>query len=116
MGSRLRCDYCEPSFAALGDAWRRTGLDVVTIAADRADDPEAGTLIRKKLAAAGLDRNIWAFGAAPPEQLRYAIDPKWRGEMPRSYWFDASGNYKAHSGLVTLETVARFAVRQGNGK
>lgn len=32
-----------------------------------------------------------AFGSTPPEQLRYAIDADWHGEMPRSYWFNAAG-------------------------
>jgi thiol-disulfide isomerase/thioredoxin len=104
----LDCDYCQASFNALADAKRNSKLGVVTIATDRVDDTEAARLIRKKLGASGLHANAWAFGAAPPEQLRYAIDPKWRGEMPRSYWFDARGEAVAHSGVITAEVVTKL--------
>src|SRR4051794_36944545 len=45
----LDCDYCQPSFDSLAQAKRKNGLDVVTIATDRADDAQAAGLIRKKL-------------------------------------------------------------------
>ena len=101
----LDCSYCEPSFAALTEAQRR-GAKVVTIATDPVDDAEARTLIRRKLAKSGLQAETWAFGPASPEQLRHAIDPAWRGEMPRSYWFDGNGQVRAYSGLITPERVA----------
>jgi thiol-disulfide isomerase/thioredoxin len=104
----LDCDYCRESFDALAQAQRKYKLSVITIATDRVDDAEARRLIRKKLSASGLGSNMWAFGAAPAEQLRYAIDPKWRGEMPRSYWFNADGKSVAHSGVITADTVSRF--------
>jgi hypothetical protein len=101
----LDCSYCEPSFAALAKA-QRGGLKVVTIATDSVDDQEAVALIRDKLAKAGLQAQTWAFGPAPAEQLRHAIDPKGRGEMPRSYWFDGTGQVRAYSGLITAERIA----------
>jgi hypothetical protein len=101
----LDCSYCEPSFAALAQAQRR-GLKVVTIATDPADDPEATALIRHKLAKSGLQAETWAFGPAPADLLRHAIDPSWRGEMPRSYWFDGKGQVRAYSGLINAERVA----------
>jgi thiol-disulfide isomerase/thioredoxin len=107
----LDCDYCQPSFHALADAKRKSGLTVITIATDRADDPETSRLIRKKLEASGLGAQIWAFGTAPAEQLRYSIDPKWRGELPRSYWFSSRGEALPHSGLITADTVARLLPR-----
>lgn len=106
----LDCSYCEPSFAALARA-QRSGLKVVTIATDPADDEEAVTLIRRKLAHAGLVAETWAFGPAPAEQLRHAIDPKWRGEMPRSYWFDGKGQVRAYSGLITSDRVATMLAK-----
>ena len=101
----LDCSYCEPSFEALALAQRR-GIRVVTIATDPADDQEATTLIRRKLAKSGLQAETWAFGPAPADQLRHAIDPKWRGEMPRSYWFDGTGQVRAYSGVITAERIA----------
>lgn len=103
----LTCDYCEPSFDALTDAKRSKGLEVVTIVTDRADDQDAARLIRKKLSRHGLTSNIWAFGVAPAEHLRYDIDPKWRGEMPRSYWVKSNGQMQAYSGMITPDIVAK---------
>ncbi|MDB5762980.1 MAG: redoxin protein [Herminiimonas sp.] len=104
----LDCDYCQASFSALAEAKRKRNLDVVTIAADRADDAETARLIKNKLAPSGLTANVWAFGSAPAERLRYAIDPGWRGEMPRSYWFNARGESVAYSGLITADKAAKF--------
>lgn len=107
----LDCAYCAPSFAALVDAKRTHGLEVVTIAADPVDDPETVKLISKKLSNFKLTGNAWAFGASPPEQLRYTIDPKWRGELPRSYWFGRDGKMVAHSGLISKELVATLMAK-----
>lgn len=107
----LDCEYCLPSFKALAEAQRQHKLRVVTIATDRADDRQVTGLIRHKLATAGLDSEMWAFGLASSERLRYAIDPKWRGEMPRSYWFDARGHATAYSGIVTAKTVATMLAK-----
>jgi thiol-disulfide isomerase/thioredoxin len=104
----LTCDYCEPSFDALANAKRSKGLEVVTVATDRADDHEAAQLIRKKLSRHGLAANGWAFGTAPAERLRYDIDPKWRGEMPRTYWFKSDGRMRAYSGMITPEIAAEM--------
>ena len=107
----LDCAYCMPSFEALAEAKKKHGLDVVTIATDPADDAESVRLIGKKLSTAKLTGNAWAFGPLPQEQLRYTIDPKWRGELPRSYWFSRDGKVVAHSGLVSKEMVSGFAAK-----
>jgi thiol-disulfide isomerase/thioredoxin len=104
----LDCAYCLPSFEALAEAQRRRPLVVVTIATDRASDAEAVSFIEKKIGTTGLVSDTWAFGTAPAEQLRFAIDPKWRGEMPRSYWFDSQVNAVAHSGVITKENIAEL--------
>lgn len=31
----------------------------------------------------------WSFADAPPQRLRAAVDWQWRGEVPRTYLFDA---------------------------
>ena len=102
----LDCAYCAQSFDALSEAKKKNGLDVVTIATDFVDDGKSVKLITRKLAAYRLTGNAWAFGSSPPEQLRYAIDPKWRGELPRSYWFSGDGKVVAHSGVISKERIS----------
>jgi hypothetical protein len=105
----LDCVYCPASLAQLAKARQ---LEVVTVATDRADQDGKRALIARKLGARLARANAWAFGAAPPEQLRYAIDPAWRGETPRTYWYDAKGGRTARSGPVTAERIADFLRRQ----
>jgi hypothetical protein len=105
----LECEYCQASLSALArEKRKRKDLNVVTLATDDAGDPQAVALMKKKLAASGMTGNAWAFGDAPPEQLRYAIDPTWHGEMPRSYWFNARGERIAYSGTITPAVIARM--------
>lgn len=105
----LDCTFCQASFNTLAqEKRRRQNLNVVTLSTDALGDPQAAAMIRSKLQAAGMTADAWAFGAAPAEQLRYAIDPKWRGEMPRSYWFDARGERVAYSGVITPATVRKM--------
>ena len=105
----LDCEYCLASLKTLGQEKRlRKNLRVVTLSTDAAADPELAPLMRQRLAAFGLPGHAWAYGDAPSEQLRYMIDPKWRGEKPRSYWFNARGERVAHSGVITAAIIDRL--------
>jgi hypothetical protein len=107
----LDCAYCQASLKVLAQQQTRDKtLTVVTLATDAAD-PSNASVIANKLRATGIRSEAWAFGAASPEQLRYAIDPAWRGEIPRTYWYDAKGNRIAYSGLLTAELAERFLAR-----
>jgi hypothetical protein len=109
----LDCEYCQASLKTLAQEKRkRKDLNVVTLATDSLADAQAAALVRQKLQAAGMTRNAWAFGDAPAEQLRYAIDPKWHGEMPRSYWFNERGEPIAYSGVITAETIVKLSARK----
>ena len=105
----LECEYCQASLQALSQEKRKhRHLHVVTLSTDAAGDPQAAKLMRTRLASLGMASDAWAFGAAPAEQLRYIVDPKWHGEMPRSYWFDARGKRVAYSGVLTAPTLKKL--------
>lgn len=40
----------------------------------------------------------WMFADEFSERVRYAVDRSWRGELPRTYLFDAGHRYEARSG------------------
>ena len=108
----LDCEFCQASLNTLAQEKRRhRNLQVVTLATDPLGDAQVAALMKKKLASVGITGNAWAFGAAPPEQLRYAVDSKWHGEMPRSYWFNAHGEKTAYSGVITPAVVAKFTAK-----
>lgn len=95
----LTCHHCVRELQTLGRLARaeRT-LPLVIVSTDTpAEAPE----IRAALKRHGLDRlDTWVFADAVPERLRHAIDPAWRGELPKSYLFDAAHRREAHSGLL----------------
>jgi hypothetical protein len=107
----LDCVYCQASLKALG---RHKDLRVVTVLTDPLGGQAPTPLMRAKLGALGVTQDTWAFGAAPPEQLRYALDPGWYGELPRSYWFNAKGERSAHSGIITEAMIGQFLAQGGS--
>ncbi len=54
----------------------------------------------------------WAFDDDFVERLRYAVDPKWRGELPRTYFFDAAHRFEAKSGILQVKDVEAWIARQ----
>jgi alkylhydroperoxidase family enzyme len=109
----LDCEFCKASLATLAQKKRtQKDLKIVTLCTDQLADPQSAALIAKKLATLHLRSNAWVFGSAPPEQLRYTIDPKWHGEMPRSYWFDGSGVVRAQSGVISAQMVDQFLAKR----
>ncbi len=42
----------------------------------------------------------WVFGDEPAVGLRYQTDGTWRGELPRSYFFDHRSSRNSHSGTL----------------
>lgn len=104
----LDCAYCQTSFTTLAQEQRK-GLRVITLATDIVENADTTALLSQKLQTFGITSHAWAFGTALPEQLRYAIDPKWHGEVPRSYWFNAHGKSIAHSGVLTPAIVKQLS-------
>lgn len=105
----LECEYCQASLKQLAQQQKKSPqLHVVTLTSDNINDPQIANAVKVRLSELGIKANAWGFGDLPIEQLRYAIDPKWHGEMPRSYWFLASGQKKALSGVVDAKTVTDF--------
>jgi hypothetical protein len=97
----LECAYCMKSMQHAVEALRRRpDLRVVTIATDPATN---ATALHERLADLGLESEAFAFGSASAEALRYAIDPMWSGEKPRSYRYAASGQREAISGVLSIE-------------
>lgn len=105
----LECAYCPASLRTLSNAMRTRGdLEVVTLATDSLAEDDNDARIVEHLKAVGLTGEAWAFGAAPAQLLRHALDPKWHGETPRSYWFDAKGQRVAMSGAITDAVIAKM--------
>lgn len=68
------------------------------------DEPTAMQTVKGILARNDLSEvENWIFGTADAQKLRYEIDPSWYGELPRTYFYDKSGNRTAKSGALRID-------------
>ncbi|RJG09375.1 hypothetical protein D3872_23030 [Massilia cavernae] len=109
----MDCEFCQASLNNMAKARAsHPGLDIVTVSTDPIGDRALGAQMRKRLASLSLADEYWSFGSDSPERLRFALDPRWRGEKPRSYWYDADGRRTAYSGTVTPEKLNEWQHKQ----
>ena len=105
----MDCEFCQHSLDVLSKARAANpGFDIVTITTDPLSDAALSQLVAKRLSGIDLLADAWSFGGLAPERLRYAIDPRWRGEKPLSYWYDAQGQRVAHSGVITPALIEKM--------
>jgi thiol-disulfide isomerase/thioredoxin len=105
----LTCSHCQEELARLGALQRRhPQLNVVLISTDTPGDAAAltATLARHRLARA----EAWVYADAFVERLRFEIDPRWGGELPRTYFFDRAHAVTARSGALAPAELERWAV------
>ena len=97
------CAYCKKNLVLFaGMARAHPQLKLLTVAAEPAE-PRLAALL-DHLAVPG---QRFAYGDASPEALAYALDPKWRGELPRTILFDGRGGRVALSGVVAEAAALR---------
>ena len=90
------CVHCKKNLKLFSEMTRaHPQLRLVTVAVEPAVPRLAEPLDR--LAVPGPR---FAYGDEAPEALAYALDPKWRGELPRTFLFDGHGGKRAVSGVV----------------
>ncbi len=74
---------------------------------DSIDEQERVKKLIQQYNLAGLDN--WGFANTDEEKLRYDIDPRWFGDLPRSYFFPLEGKVKRLRGALTsAELLALF--------
>lgn len=111
----IDCPHCKGTLrqlAALAQA--QPQLDLVVVNTDNLGEKKT---IAAMLDATGLaQRDTWVFGDEAPERLRFEIDRRWGGEMPRTYLFDGDHKVVAFSGPVAAEALQQWLARNpGDG-
>lgn len=101
------CTHCPAELKALGQLLKRTpGLDVVMVATDT---PAEAAQLARLAAGYGLGRQAqWVFADEQPERLRFQIDRRWYGELPRTYLYDGQHRREAYSGLIPAAQLERW--------
>lgn len=103
----LECVHCKKNLALFGQlAKSHGGFEVLTLAVE---PPAAG--LAEVLERFEVPGARYAYGSDMPEALAYAIDPNWRGELPRTLFFDGRGGVVAVSGVVgEADVLARLGL------
>ena len=88
--------------------WRKVkerypDLDVVLISTDPTELKDDVQRVVKKMGVSTLE--LWQFADAYADPLRYEIDPRWSGELPRTYFYSATGEYIGRSGIIKQEKI-----------
>ena len=77
------------------------------------DSPEQESRIDRILNRYGLaEADSWVFADPFIERLRYDVDKKWRGELPRTYFIDKNGNQTGHSGIVEAAALKAWVAQE----
>ena len=107
---------CAPCVEELGQ-WgvlqkKFPDVNIVLVAAD---PPDTKGIIGALLARHDL-RGVetWAFADDFAERVRWSVDRTWRGEVPRTYFFDAAHQPLAHSGRLDLRRAEQWFSRQSS--
>lgn len=110
--------YCAPCREEMADwnALRRKypGVPIVLVATDTPDEWPNVERFLARYNPGPVEK--WAFADEFVERVRYAIDPKWRGELPRAYFYDAAHAVEAHTGKLDINWTNDWFKRQAKSK
>jgi len=114
----LDCQYCPTELKMLSELKRsHPALDIVLIATDSVSDTPQ---LISRAESYGMSKvEQWVFAEDMPERLRFEIDRRWYGEVPRTYFYDQKHQREAKTGLINKkffeDWLARNAV-SGSGR
>lgn len=94
------CPACYKELALIKSLRKENpNIDVIIVNTDGEDEANAESykvMAKYQL----LDTTTYFFEEGTADRNRYAIDPTWYGELPRSYFVDKKGKFNGKSGLV----------------
>ncbi len=98
----ITCSSCLKDMALLNKMHRANpNVNLVMLATDDATATEQVQQILTKNDLTGLEN--WIFADENPQKLRYEIDPKWYGELPRTYFLTKKHEREGVSGVLTQQ-------------
>ncbi len=100
----INCASCLKKMPVMSELHKRMPeVNLIMLAIDDASASEQANTI---LAEHELNQSDnWIFAEANPQKLRYEIDPKWYGEVPRTYFIDKNHQRIGISGSVPDERI-----------
>lgn len=100
------CPSCYKELEMLSDVTNNNDLNIVLVSTDiEADVNEVQQVLGKY----HLEKvQLWLFRGESDEQLRYEIDSRWYGELPRSYIYHGLEKKQVLSGVLSKEKLINF--------
>ena len=100
----LECQYCPAELKMLGVLKQRyPKLDIVLIATDTPNDIPQLAARAKSYGMGKVEQ--WVFAEDMPERLRFEIDRRWYGEVPRTQFYNRVHQREIKTGLISQKFV-----------
>lgn len=98
----INCPSCLKDMDLLSRIHKnRPELKIIMLAADDLSAADQIQQIVHKNRLSDIDH--WVFADENTQKLRFEIDPKWYGEIPRTYFFDKTHQRTGISGVLSTE-------------
>jgi hypothetical protein len=98
----INCSSCLKDMELLSSIHKsRPELKMIMLAADEPSATEQIQQILEKNQLSGIEN--WAYADDNSQKLQFEIDPKWYGELPRTYFFDKTHQRTGVSGVLSKE-------------
>jgi thiol-disulfide isomerase/thioredoxin len=100
----IDCAYCQQELALLSKLARtHPRWSIVLVSADAPEQADAASSLLRKH---GFDpASTWIFADDYVERLRFDVDRRWHGELPRTYLYVAGKPVYAVSGKLSAERI-----------
>lgn len=107
----LDCQYCPTELKMLSKLKRQytDKLDIILVATDTLDD--APLLISRAKSYGIHEEEQWVFSSSVPERLRFEVDKRWYGEVPRTHFYDRAHKRIVKTGLVDQKFIESWLAR-----
>ncbi len=98
----VNCSSCLKDMALLNDIHKsRPELKIIMLAADELSATEQVQQLLEKNQLSGIES--WVYAEENTQKLQFEIDPKWYGELPRTYFFDKAHQRTGASGVLSKD-------------
>ena len=107
----LDCQYCPTELKMLSKLKRQytDRLDIILVATDTLDD--APQLISRAESYGIHEAEQWVFASSVSERLRFEVDKRWYGEVPRTHFYDRTHKRMVKTGSVDQKFVESWLAR-----
>ena len=107
----LSCGYCKVELSMFKELARKyPQLDLVVISTDAYEEMESVSSTLEMFSLGKFE--TWLFADSNTDRLRFEIDKRWYGELPRTYFFGADGKTNAFSGKLEQKDVEQWIMEQ----